>query len=53
MAIYITGDTHGTYDVNKMLKLKDALCEGDYIAKAKALCAEYGIALPDDQNNQP
>ena len=31
MAIYITGDTHGTYDVNKILKLKGKLTEEDYL----------------------
>ncbi|MDR0906007.1 MAG: metallophosphoesterase [Oscillospiraceae bacterium] len=29
--IYITGDTHGTYDVNKIFKLKNALTEDDYL----------------------
>jgi len=29
--IYITGDTHGTYDVNKLAKIKPHLTEDDYV----------------------
>ena len=39
MAIYITGDTHGTYDVNKFMKIKDMLTEDDYII----VLGDFGI----------
>ena len=31
MSIYITGDTHGTYDVNKLTKMRGILTEDDYM----------------------
>lgn len=31
MAVYVTGDTHGTYDVNKISKLRGKLTAGDYL----------------------
>jgi predicted phosphodiesterase len=44
MAVYIAGDTHGTYDVNKILKLKPHINADDYliILGDFALCRDNG-----------
>jgi predicted phosphodiesterase len=39
MSIYVTGDTHGTYDVNKILKLKNVLTAEDYLI----VLGDFGI----------
>ncbi|MDR1801079.1 MAG: metallophosphoesterase [Lachnospiraceae bacterium] len=39
MAIYITGDTHGTYDVNKIFKLMPSLTESDFLI----VLGDFGI----------
>jgi predicted phosphodiesterase len=47
--IYITGDTHGTYDVSKIFKLKPTLTEDDYII----VLGDFGICWDNgDSDNK-
>jgi hypothetical protein len=44
MSIYVTGDTHGTYDVTKIHKLKDALTPEDSLI----VLGDFGICWDDN-----
>ena len=48
MAIYITGDTHGTLDVAKLAKLNKIITEGDYLI----VLGDFGICWDDGASDE-